>query len=85
MKGKILSLDVGTRKTGLAISDIDQTMAFMRPEIIHSSAEELILAIKELIKSESIHELLVGLPLSLSGEMKKIIEFTRLFRKLNLK
>ncbi len=71
MKGKILSLDVGTRKTGLAISDIDQTMAFMRPEIIHSSAEELILAIKELIKSESIHELLVGLPLSLSGEMKK--------------
>ena len=46
MKGKILSLDVGTRKTGLAISDIDQTMAFMRPEIIHSSAEELILAIK---------------------------------------
>ncbi len=69
MKGKILALDLGTRKTGLAISDIDQTMGFMRPEIMHTSTEELILAIKTLIQSESIQELLLGLPLSLSGEM----------------
>ena len=69
MKGKILALDIGTRKTGLAISDIDKTMGFMRPEIFHSSVEELISAIKKLIQEENIQELLLGLPLSLSGRM----------------
>lgn len=71
MKGKILALDVGTKKTGVAISDIDQIIGFMRQEIFHSSDEDLILAIKKIIKDENIQELVVGLPLSLSGEMDK--------------
>lgn len=69
MKGKILALDIGTKKTGIAISDIDRSMGFLRPEIFHDTDEELLTVLKKLIIDEKIQELLVGLPLSLSGKM----------------
>lgn len=82
MKGKILALDLGTRKTGLAISDLDKTMAFMRPEIFHLSDQELIAEIKKIIQNENIQELLVGLPLSLSGQMDEKNKVFQIIKKI---
>ncbi len=66
-KGKILSLDVGTKKTGVAVSDAERQMAFMRPEIFHAGNPELLNAIKEILLRENISTILVGMPFSLSG------------------
>lgn len=68
-KGKILSLDVGTKKTGVAISDAERKMAFMRPEIFHTGNPELLNAIKEILLREHIGTILVGMPFSLSGNL----------------
>lgn len=67
-KGKILALDLGTRRTGLALSDEKQKIAFLREEIEHENKEELLTRLQEFIKTEKPVGLLVGLPLRLSGE-----------------
>lgn len=66
--GKILSLDLGTRRTGVAVSDPAQKVAFARPEIEHRSDKELLTALQKLITTENPVGLLLGRPTKLSGE-----------------
>ncbi|MBT4384282.1 Holliday junction resolvase RuvX [Candidatus Peregrinibacteria bacterium] len=66
-KGKILSLDLGTKRTGVALSDPSQRVAFPRDEIEHDSLESLIESLSVIIESEKVVGILVGLPLTLSG------------------
>lgn len=67
--GKILCLDIGAKKTGLAISDTERKMAFMRPEIFHNNPAELVMAVSALVAKENIQTILVGMPFSLSGQI----------------
>jgi putative Holliday junction resolvase len=66
--GKILSLDLGTRRTGVAVSDPAQKVAFARPEIEHHSDKELLIALQKLVTAENVVGLLLGHPTKLSGE-----------------
>lgn len=66
-KGKILALDIGTRRTGVAISDSEQRVAFARPEIEHTSQKEGIEKILKLIEQEDIIGCIAGLPTKLDG------------------
>ncbi len=81
-KGKILALDIGTKKTVLAISDIGQSVAFIRPEIFHNSDDDLILKVNKIISEENIKELLLGLPLSLSGEINLENRVYKIIKKI---
>lgn len=67
-KGKILALDLGTRRTGVSVSDKDQKVAFLRDEIEHNSDVDLLAQLKTLLDGEEIVGILAGLPLLLSGE-----------------
>lgn len=67
-RGKILALDLGTRRVGLAISDEKQRVAFQRTEIEYERESTLFEHLQEIIQKEKIVGLLVGLPLTLSGE-----------------
>ncbi len=67
-KGKILSLDLGTKRTGVSVSDKDQTIAFLRDELLHDSDADLLAQLKTLLAGEPIVGILVGVPLYLSGE-----------------
>lgn len=67
-KGKILALDLGTRRTGVAISDPTQTIAFQRDEIDHRSPEDLLKQLEPIVEIERIVGLLIGFPLSLDGQ-----------------
>lgn len=76
-KGKILALDLGTRRTGVAVSDEAQTIAFPRDEVEHKNLEELLASLAALIKENEIVGILMGLPISMTGERTKQTEITQ--------
>lgn len=76
LAGKILALDLGTRRTGVAVSDVKQQVAFPRDEIEHESKEELIKLLKAMVLEEFIVGILVGLPVSMEGKNTEQTEIT---------
>ncbi|MCL4544983.1 MAG: Holliday junction resolvase RuvX [Chloroflexi bacterium] len=68
MSGRILALDVGQRRIGLALSDPSHTIAsplgFLTRSNTETDAEEL----RRLMTEHGVEQIIVGLPLRLSGE-----------------
>jgi putative pre-16S rRNA nuclease len=62
---RILGIDPGTKRCGIAISNSAQTMAFPRPALARDDAT--ITRLSELIDEESVGVIVVGRPISLSG------------------
>ncbi len=86
---RILCLDYGERRTGVAISDETRTIARSLTTITHNSEGELITAISRIIKEFDVDLIVIGLPLSLSGKpstrSEKVRGFaTRLAKKVHL-
>src|SRR3989344_8882534 len=73
--GKILALDFGTKRIGVAMTDETKTIAFAKPYILNTEKEKLI----ELIKENEVEKILLGLPIGLSSQetesTKKVREF----------
>jgi len=65
---RLLCLDPGERRTGVALSDELGLFAHARPAIHATSREALVDAVAELAAAEQVSEVVVGLPLSLSGD-----------------
>lgn len=62
---RVLGIDPGTKRCGVAITNSAQTMAFPRPAI---ARDDLTLSrLSELIEDESIGSVVIGRPLALSG------------------
>lgn len=64
---RLLALDPGQRRTGVAVSDELGMLAHPRPAIVHGSRAELLARVAELVAREEADEVVVGLPLSMSG------------------
>jgi putative holliday junction resolvase len=64
-KGRILSLDVGIKRTGIARSDVLQTIATPVGAFEH---KEVFQYLKNLFLSEPIEKIIVGWPVNLKGE-----------------
>jgi putative Holliday junction resolvase len=64
--GRILGIDAGARRIGIAICDPERSFALPLNSILADGGE--IEAIQRLAAAEDVSELVVGLPLSLSGE-----------------
>lgn len=73
---KILGIDYGTKRVGLAISDETQTLA---RELSILSPKEFWWGIKDLIESESISRIVIGLPLNMSGDATHSTEAAQKF------
>ncbi|MFT7184099.1 MAG: putative Holliday junction resolvase [Oceanicoccus sp.] len=67
-KGKLLSLDLGKRFTGVAVSDPSQRVVFPRDEIETKDFDILVQRLKYLIEKEQITGVIVGLPISSDGK-----------------
>ncbi len=65
-QGRILGIDAGERRIGVAISDPERSFALPLNSVLADGAE--LDAIQRLVAAEEVAELVVGLPLSLSGE-----------------
>lgn len=73
---KLLGIDYGKSKVGLALADWETKTAV---PLKVASLEDLVSRIKELVASESIKKIIVGLPLNMSGresnQTKEVKEF----------
>jgi putative Holliday junction resolvase len=62
---RVLGIDPGTKRCGIAVTDSAQTMAFPRPAL---ARDEMTMArIKALVEEESIGSVVIGRPVALSG------------------
>lgn len=66
--GRILALDFGVRQVGLALSDETQRIAQGLQTFKYTSEKELIARIEKIVKECQVSEIVIGNPISLSGQ-----------------
>jgi putative holliday junction resolvase len=64
--GRVIAVDPGSKRIGVAISDSARTLAFPRPSVVAGDAA--VTEIAALVSAESADVVVVGRPLSLRGE-----------------
>lgn len=79
MSGRILALDVGKKRIGLAVSDELGWTAQGLETLERTRIREDLAKLKELAEQWSVQTLLVGKPLHMSGEASRQSEYTREF------
>ena len=84
MQRKILAVDIGERRVGLALSDELGMLAHPFKTLQWSGLLNFITSIKHIITSENIDKLVIGIPYTLNGglsekttEIKKIVDQIR--------
>ncbi|MEO8290114.1 MAG: Holliday junction resolvase RuvX [Gaiellaceae bacterium] len=65
---KVLALDYGSARTGVAVSDPTGTVARPLGIVERASSEAGIQQVLELARSEAVERIVVGLPVTLRGE-----------------
>ena len=78
MPARLMALDVGSRRTGVAVSDELGLYAHARPAL-KGGTRALLDALPPLVDAENIDEVVVGLPLTLAGEDSPQTAATRAF------
>lgn len=74
---RILGIDYGTKKTGLAVSDPTETIA--NPYDVLVSDKKLISEIKKICEKEKIGKIVVGLPVDYLGKPNLIMDEVQQF------
>lgn len=72
---RILALDYGSKRIGVALSDETKRIAFAKPYISRNMMSELVMLVAE----EQVSEIIMGLPVSLSGEETAAAQNARKF------
>ena len=80
--GRILGVDYGDSRIGLAISDLNKIIASPFQTIRNEGMEQLIDQLKVIIIDNDIEEIVVGLPVSMKGADTKQTNKVRSFSKL---
>lgn len=74
----ILALDYGQRYVGVAITDEEQRLA-LRHAVIDRKSDDAVARVAEIAREKAVRKVLVGLPISLSGEEHAQAHITRAF------
>ncbi len=83
--GRILAIDPGTKRIGVAVSDPDRVLASPLPIVERTSWKKLLLQIRDTLAEYDAKALIVGLPYNFDGtESKMTIEARDLARKFEL-
>jgi putative holliday junction resolvase len=78
---RLLGIDPGTKRCGIAVSDSAQSMAFPRPALSRDAT--LIDKLSALVDEEGIGAIIIGLPVALSGnETASTIDAQQLFEEV---
>ena len=64
---RYLAIDHGQKRTGLAISDASETLVSPHSVIETANEEELLRRISDVLKTEEIDAIVVGLPINMDG------------------
>jgi len=65
--GRLIGIDWGARRTGVAVSDESREFVFARAPIVSRDASELVRAVAELVVAEKVVGIVIGLPLRMDG------------------
>ena len=65
--GRIVGIDWGARRTGVAVSDESREFVFVRPPIVVGRGEDNAKKIADLAVSEQVVGIIIGLPLRIDG------------------
>jgi putative holliday junction resolvase len=76
---KVLALDYGSARTGVAVSDPTGTLARPLRTVLGASSDAGLRELAELVRTEEAERVVVGLPLTLRGEVGKQAEETERF------
>lgn len=76
---KVLALDYGSARTGVAVSDPTGTLARPLRIVRGASSDEGLQELAELVRTEEAERVVVGLPLTLRGELGEQAEETERF------
>jgi len=79
--GKVLGIDYGNVRIGIAISDEDKIVAFPKESIKNTSKKEVLRRLKVLIETEKVVEIIVGMPFSMEGAKSDQTMLTEKFIK----
>ena len=77
--GRIIGIDWGLRRCGLAISDESRGFVFVRPQISVKSQSELIQNVLNVVKAEKVSGIVVGLPIFEDGTESETTQMVRKF------
>lgn len=67
--GRVLALDFGTRRIGVAVSDPTRTLASPVTTLVRRAGKRPPWAkLREIVEAREVREIVVGLPLDLAGE-----------------
>ena len=78
---RVLGLDIGERRIGVAVSDPTGTVARPLATLVRTSRESDFQTIRRLIEEHSVDRIVVGLPLSLNGSEGPQARQTRRFSR----
>jgi putative Holliday junction resolvase len=62
---RLLGIDPGTKRCGIAVTDRGESMAFPRPTL--STNDQLVESLRTLVEEESVELVVIGRPVALSG------------------
>lgn len=65
---KVIALDIGTRRTGIAFYDSGTGIPLPLDTITHTSEEDLLSRVEDIVRQRQADLLLIGLPLLPSGK-----------------
>jgi len=81
---KVLALDYGAARTGVAVSDPTGTLARPLGVVERAASETGLAQVRDLVTHEAVERVVVGLPLTLRGEQgaqaRETNEFVQLLR-----
>jgi putative Holliday junction resolvase len=78
-KGRIIGLDVGTKKIGVAICDADRNIASPKLTILRKGNQKDFMILEKFIKENNVVAIIVGLPLNMDGSASEMSKFVRRF------
>jgi putative holliday junction resolvase len=76
---KVLALDYGSARTGVAVSDPTGSVARPLEVVEHAASERGLARVAELVRREDAEQIVVGLPVTLRGERGAQAEETERF------
>ena len=77
--GRIIGLDWGLRRCGVALSDEKRSFVFERPQITIKNQNELVDAVLRLIAEDQVVGIVIGLPLHADGTDSETTKAVREF------
>jgi len=80
--GRIIGLDWGLRRCGVAVSDEKHDFVFARPQLNIKNQDELVQRVLDIISIDKISGIVLGLPLHVDGTDSDTTKLVREFAKL---